>query len=68
MTVRDYLHSRPLDVHRWSNHQEVERFVNNLFDDFLIVFDDFGLFLGIFGPDFLAIRYDCLIVVFGPGP
>ena len=31
MTVRDYQHSRPLDVHRWSDHPEVNSFVNDVF-------------------------------------
>ena len=35
MTVRDYQHSRPLDVHRWSDHPEVNSFVNAVFDRFL---------------------------------
>ena len=35
MTVRDYQHSRPLDVHRWSDHPEVNSFVNAVFDQFL---------------------------------
>ena len=35
MTVRDYQHSRPLDVHRWSDHLEVNSFVNAVFDQFL---------------------------------
>ena len=28
MTERNYLHSRPLDVHRWSEHPEVNIFVD----------------------------------------
>ncbi len=35
MKVRDFQHSRPLDVHLWSDHQEVNRFVGALFDKFL---------------------------------
>ncbi|MDA7767154.1 hypothetical protein N8977_06095, partial [Alphaproteobacteria bacterium] len=35
MIVRDYQHSRPLDVHRWSDHPEVNSFVNEVFDQFL---------------------------------
>ena len=35
MTVRDYQHSRALDVHRWSDHLEVNSFVNAVFDQFL---------------------------------
>ena len=35
MTPRDYQHSRPLDVHRWSDHPEVSALVNEVFDHFL---------------------------------
>jgi hypothetical protein len=28
MTERDYQHSRPLDVHRWSDYNEVNKFVD----------------------------------------
>ncbi len=31
MTKRDYEHSRPLDVHRWSDHPEVNAFVNRIY-------------------------------------
>jgi hypothetical protein len=30
MTERNYLHSRPLDVHRWSEHPEVNILVRFL--------------------------------------
>ena len=33
MTVRDYEHSRPLDVHRWSDHPEVNAFVNRIYEE-----------------------------------
>ena len=28
--TRDYSHSRPLDVHKWSNYEEVKDFINSL--------------------------------------
>ena len=34
MTDRDYNHSRPLDVHRWSNHPEVNCFVDCIYDNY----------------------------------
>ena len=33
MTVRDYEHSRPLDVHRWSDHPEVNAFVDRIYKE-----------------------------------
>ena len=33
MTVRDYEHSRPLDVHRWSDHPEVNAFVDRIYEE-----------------------------------
>ena len=30
---RDYEHSRPLDVHRWSDHPEVNAFVNRIYKE-----------------------------------
>ena len=35
MTDRDYQHSRPLDVHRWSEHQEANGFVDYVYDTYL---------------------------------
>ena len=35
MTVRDYEHSRPLDVHRWSDHPEVNVFVNRIYEEYI---------------------------------
>ena len=35
MTDRDYQHSRILDVHRWSEHQEANLFVDEVQDTFL---------------------------------
>ena len=35
MTDRDYQHSRILDVHRWSEHQEAKLFVDEVYDTFL---------------------------------
>ena len=35
MTHRDYQHSRPLDVHRWSEHKEANRFVDYVYDTYL---------------------------------
>ena len=35
MTDRDYQHSRILDVHRWSEHQEANLFVDEVYDTFL---------------------------------
>ncbi len=34
MEDRDYKHSRPLDVHRWSNHPEVNSFVDSIYDNY----------------------------------
>ena len=33
MTDRDYNHSRPLDVHRWSNYSEVNPFIDKLYNN-----------------------------------
>ena len=30
MKQNDYEHSRPLDVHRWSEHKEVNKFVDDI--------------------------------------
>ena len=35
MTDRDYQHSRIFDVHRWSEHQEANLFVDEVHDTFL---------------------------------
>ena len=35
MTDRDYQHSRPLDVHRWSEHREINNLVNLVFEKFI---------------------------------
>ena len=35
MTDRDYQHSRIVDVHRWSKHQEANLFVEEVYDTFL---------------------------------
>jgi len=35
MTERDYQHSRPLDVHRWSDYNEVNKFVDDVYDKYL---------------------------------
>ena len=35
MTDRDYQHSRILDVHRWSEHQEANLFVDEVYNSFL---------------------------------
>jgi len=32
-TIDNPNHSRPLDVHRWSDHPEVKAFVERLWDD-----------------------------------
>jgi len=32
MTERDYQHSRPLDVHRWSDYKEVNKFVDKVYE------------------------------------
>ena len=34
MTDRNYQHSRPLDVHRWSEYKEVNVFVDEVYDDY----------------------------------
>ena len=44
MNKEVYEHSRPLDVHRWSEHPEVNSFVDDIFNTYfhklcLIVFD-----------------------------
>ena len=33
MRDRNYLHSRPLDVHRWSEHPEVNIFVDTIYNN-----------------------------------
>lgn len=35
MAKRDYQHSRPLDVHRWSDHPEANGFVDYVYDTYL---------------------------------
>ena len=35
MTDRDYQHSRPLNVHRWSDHVEISYLVNAVFEKFI---------------------------------
>ena len=35
MTDRDYQHSRPLDVHCWSEHTEANKFVDYVYDTYL---------------------------------
>ena len=35
MKVRDYNHSRPLDVHRWSDYSVVNPFINKLYDNYI---------------------------------
>ena len=35
MTDRDYQHSRPLDVHCWSEHTEANKFVDYVHDTYL---------------------------------
>ena len=35
MTDRDYQHSRPLDVHRWSEHTEANKFIDYVYDTYL---------------------------------
>ena len=35
MKLRNYQHSRPLDVHRWSEYKEVNAFVNEVYNDYL---------------------------------
>ena len=35
MTDRNYQHSRPLDVHRWSEYAEVNVFIDEVYDDYL---------------------------------
>jgi hypothetical protein len=32
MTERDYQHSRPLDVHRWSDYKEVNKLVDKVYE------------------------------------
>ena len=31
MNKNEYKHSRPLDVHRWSEHTEVNKFVDDIY-------------------------------------
>ena len=33
--IEDPWHSRPIDVHRWSDHPEVVQFVDRVWDDYL---------------------------------
>lgn len=33
--IEDPWHSRPLDVHRWSDHPEVGKVVDRVWDDYL---------------------------------
>ena len=33
--IKDPWHSRPLDVHRWSDHPEVVEFVDKTWDEYL---------------------------------
>ena len=35
MTDRDYQHSRPLDVHCWSEHKEANQFIDYIYDTYL---------------------------------
>jgi hypothetical protein len=35
MSDRDYQHSRILDVHRWSDHPEANKFVDEIYASFL---------------------------------
>jgi len=35
MTDRDYQHSRPLDVHRWSDHPEANGFVDYVYESYV---------------------------------
>ena len=35
MTDRDYQHSRPLDVHCWSEHKEANQFIDYIYDNYL---------------------------------
>ena len=35
MADRDYQHSRPLDVHRWSDHREINNLVDLVFEKFI---------------------------------
>ena len=34
MKQNDYEHSRPLDVHRWSEHKEVNKFVDDIYNTY----------------------------------
>ena len=34
MNRNDYEHSRPLDVHRWSEHKEVNKFVDDIYNTY----------------------------------
>ena len=36
MDVRDFNHSRPLDVHRWSNYPQVNTFIDFIYDNYFI--------------------------------
>jgi len=38
MEDRDYQHSRPLDVHLWSEHTEGNKFVDYVYDTYLRIF------------------------------
>ena len=35
MTNRDFQNSRPLDVHRWSEHSEANLFVDTIYSKYL---------------------------------
>ena len=35
LTPRNYQHSRPLDVHRWSEYEEVNAFVDEVYNEYL---------------------------------
>ena len=34
MNKNDYVYSRPLDVHRWSEHTEVNKFVDDIYNTY----------------------------------
>ena len=34
MTNKDFQHSRPLDVHRWSEHTEANPFVDTIYSQY----------------------------------
>jgi|TARA_B110000208_G_scaffold191515_1_gene258658 hypothetical protein len=35
--IEDPWHSRPIDVHRWSDHPEVVQFVDKVWDEYLLL-------------------------------